>query len=556
MKNIDDQVNCLLVYPEFSQFSFWNTKEAIQTSGAKATTPPLGLLTVAALLPQHWNFRLLDLNAYEFSEEDWAWADLICTGGMLPQQDGTQKVIQRAIKDGKFVCVGGPDPTSQPELYEDADALVLNEGEITIPLWLESWRKGEMRGRFTSESRPDVTQTPIPRYDLVNINDYYYMGVQYARGCPFNCEFCDIIELYGRKPRNKTAQQFVAELQTIYDLGFRGYIEIVDDNFIGNKRNVKRELLPAVIEWQKQNGKPFYFGTEASMNMSDDTKLMELMRDAEFKWVFMGIETPDPDLLMATQKSHNTMRPIVDRVRRIYDYGIIVTAGFIIGFDGEKQGTDASIIKCIEDTGVCMSMVGLLVALPNTQLTDRLIREKRLINMKGEVIDSPKLCVEDVSDGLSMDVVDQTLGGLNYITTRDRIEILEEFANVVKTVYEPRRYFDRALKTARSMKYRFPRLQNWWELKRSLRSLVVMSYRMTINPRSRWLYWRNVFAGILLGGHRFEVVMTLSSVFLHFEKQSQYLLDVLQGQLVKQASLPRQVEAVASEEKVDASSAS
>jgi radical SAM superfamily enzyme YgiQ (UPF0313 family) len=379
-KSPSDPLNCLLVYPEFSQFSFWNTKEAIQTSGAKATTPPLGLLTVAAILPQHWNFKLLDLNAYEFNEADWQWADLICTGGMLPQQQGLLDLLEKANDDGKFICVGGPDPSSQPELYRKADALVLNEGEVTIPQWIAAWEKGDPTGTFSDETKPDISTSPIPRHDLVDINDYYYMGVQYARGCPFNCEFCDIIELFGRKPRHKSPSQFLAELEAIHKTGFRGYIEIVDDNFIGNKRNVKRELLPALIKWQKKNRRPFYFGTEATMNLADDDKLLEMMQKAEFKWVFMGIETPDPDLLVQTQKSHNTMRPIVERVNQIYRYGIIVTAGFIMGFDNEKPNTGASINRCIEDAGICMAMIGLLVALPKTQLTRRLIKENRLMD--------------------------------------------------------------------------------------------------------------------------------------------------------------------------------
>jgi len=542
MKSPNEIVKCLFVYPEFSQFSFWNTKEAIQTSGAKAATPPLGFLTVAALLPQHWEFKVLDLNAYPFNDDDWQWADIIFSGGMLPQQEGIRSIIDRANRDGKFICVGGPDPTSQRDVYKKADALVLDEGELTIPMWLESWEQGQIKGTFTTEEKADISKSPLPRYDLIDINDYYYMGIQYARGCPFNCEFCDIIELFGRKPRQKTPDQFIREMQQLYDIGFRGYIEIVDDNFIGNKRNVKRELLPAVIKWQKENKKPFYFGTEASMNMADDAKLLAQMRDAEFKWVFMGIETPDPDLLMLTQKSHNTMKPIVERVRKIYEYGIIVTAGFILGFDNEKKHMDTAIVKCIEDTGVCMSMIGLLVALPNTQLTRRLQKEKRLMNGRGDIVDDPSIIIEDVRSDLSTDVIDQTLGGLNYVTTRDRVEILEEFANTVKQAYAPKSYFDRALKTARSMNYRFPRRQGWWEFKRSMRSLAVMSWRMTLNPKTRYLYWRNFFLGLILGLHRFEVVMTLSSVFLHFHKQSNYLITVLDKQIIRQASMPRQTE--------------
>ena len=545
MKSPDDKIKCLLVYPEFSTFSFWNTKEAIQTTGAKATTPPLGLLTVAALLPQHWEFRVLDLNATTFIQSDWDWADLIATGGMLPQQKGLLEVIELANKDKKFVIVGGPDATNQPDIYANADARILNEGEITIPLWLSSWRNGESRGIFKTADRPDISQTPIPRYDLINIKDYYYMGVQYARGCPFNCEFCDIIELYGRKPRHKTPEQFVAELQNLYDLGFRGYVEIVDDNFIGNKRNIKRELLPAVIAWQIKNKKPFYFGTEASMNMADDLPLLQQMKEAEFKWVFMGIETPDPDLLNMTQKSQNTIKPITERVRTIYDYGIIVTAGFIIGFDNEKKHMDKAMIACIEDTGICMAMVGLLVALPGTQLSRRLVKEKRLMDMAGNVLDTSYINVAKFSKDTKLGAIDQTIAGLNYITTRDRIEILDEYRNIIRTVYDPKNYFDRALRTAKSMKWRRARRHHLWEQKRTLRALLIMCWRMTKDKKTRWLFWKTALQAILLGLHRYEVVMTLLSIYLHFDKQSNNLLSILADQIKAQASLPRSTQIAA-----------
>jgi radical SAM superfamily enzyme YgiQ (UPF0313 family) len=542
MKNPDDIINCLLVYPEFSAFSFWNVKDAIRDAGAKATTPPLGLLTVAAIFPQHWNFRLLDLNAHTFSEEEWAWADLIATSGMLPQQEGLLAVIERAKKDGKFVVAGGPDPTSQPHIYRDADALVLNEGEITIPAWLDAWRAGNPRGVFQTAEKPDVSQTPIPRFDLINMKDYYYMGVQYARGCPFNCEFCDIIELYGRKPRHKSPEQFLSELQKLYDLGFRGYIEIVDDNFIGNKRNVKRELLPALIEWQKKHRKPFYFGTEASMNLGDDVPLLELMREAQFKSVFMGIETPDPELLEMTQKSQNTVRPITERVHKVYEHGIFVSGGFIMGFDNEKKNMDKSMIACIEDAGICMAMIGLLVALPKTQLTRRLLQEKRLIDMQGNLMTQAAMDTTKIRRDMKSGVVDQTLAGLNFITTRDRCEILAEYGNTVRTVYETRSYFDRALRTARMMRYRKPRLHHPWELKRNLRSMIVMSWRMTLNKKTRWLYWRNFFGGAMLGLYRFEIVMTLMSIYQHFAKQSAYLLGVLDSQMEFQSTLPQKTD--------------
>jgi len=545
MKSPDENINCLLIYPEFSSFSFWNAKEAVKDSGARAMTPPLGLLTVAALFPQNWNFRLVDLNARSFSEEDWLWADLVAASGMLPQQAGLLDIIDRANQDEKFIVVGGPDPTSQPHIYKGADALVLNEGEVTIPIWLESWRKGKPEGTFLNDEKPDISSSPIPRFDLINMSDYFYLGVQYARGCPFNCEFCDIIELYGRKPRHKKPEQLLAELQRIHDLGFRGYIEIVDDNFIGNKRNVKRELLPALIKWQKEKWSPFYFGTEASMNLGDDEPLLEMMRDAGFKSVFMGIETPDPDLLNMTQKSQNTVKPITDRVRKVYEYGIFVSGGFIMGFDNEKKNMDKAMTACIEEASICMAMVGLLVALPNTQLTRRLLKERRLMDMQGNILSTAQMNIAKISRDMDSGVVDQTLAGLNYITTRDRCEILIEYGNTVRCVYATKPYFDRIMRTVKMMRYRRPRLHHPWELKRSLRSLIMMSWRMSRNKDTRWLYWRNFFASLSLGLYRFEIAMTLASIYQHFEKQSNYLLGVLEQQIELQRKLPQKTEALA-----------
>ncbi len=347
--------------------------------GAKTVQPPLGLITVAALLPSQWSIQLVDLNVREITDEEWESADVICVGGMLPQQPCILDIISRANHDGKYVVVGGPDPSSQPEVYSQADALVLGEGENTIPLWLESWRRGEPNGVFESEDKPDITTSPIPRFELLDFSDYVNAGVQFSRGCPFNCEFCDIIELYGRVPRSKTTDQILAELDYLYELGYRGMVDLVDDNFIGNKRIVK-PMLRALAAWCKEKKYPFFFSIEATMNLADDEELLDLMRQADFRFVFMGIETPVPELLALTQKRVNSMKPIVERVNKIYEYGIVVTAGFILGFDNEQRGNDRVMIACIQDTGIVIAMVGLLVALPNTQLTRRLQSERRLIS--------------------------------------------------------------------------------------------------------------------------------------------------------------------------------
>jgi len=535
----DQKLRCLLVQPRFSAFSFWNYIDACKAMGAKTPSPPLGLLTVAAILPQHWEFRLVDLNCDPLTEADWAWADIVCTGGMLPQQSGLLEIIATSKAKGKHVAVGGADPSSQPDLYAHADTLVVGEGESAIPLWLESWRQGQPSGRFTETEKPDVSLSPVPRYDLVNIWNYGQLGVQYSRGCPFNCEFCDIIELFGRKPRSKTPEQILRELDAIKATGYTGSIDIVDDNFIGNKRDVKRNLLPALIEWNKKNKHPFYYCTEASMNLADDDKLLEQMRDADFRVVFMGIETPDPELLLKTQKSQNTVRPIVERVNKCYEYGIVVTAGFILGFDGEKKGMDASMINLIEATGISMAMVGTLVALPNTQLTRRLLKEGRLLSFRGERVHSIDELRKSASSKNSLvEVVDQTIAGLNFVTTRDRVEIQEEYARVVRAIFEPRAYFDRALRVGKQLKGRSKHRAGYYGLKRYTLGFFNIVRQMTANPKTRWLFWRNFFSMLPRGHVAMEQVMRLMGIFYHFQKQTTYMLKTLEKQVENQKKMP------------------
>jgi len=431
-KNPDQPLKCLLVQPRFEATNYWNFVESARAIGARATAPPLGLMTVAALLPQEWHFEIADLNVEPLSETAWQDADIICTGGMLPQQPGILRLIERANTDGKFIAVGGPDPSSQPQIYASADAVVMGEGEATIPMWLESWRKGEPCGRFESPDKPDVTKTPIPRYDLVSFDDYLHVGIQSSRGCPYNCEFCDIIELFGRRPRVKTPEQFVAELERLYQLGYRGWVDFTDDNFIGNRKLIK-PLLHALCDWNKSRNYPFVFSTEASLNLADDKELLELMRDAQFRYVFLGIESPDEETLIHTQKRINTVHPIIERVRTIYDHGISVAAGLIIGFDSDKPGTDGPMVHFIKESGIALSMVGLLSALPNTQLTRRLNKERRLIDSNHQWLRDGGIGYELRSN----ESKDQTLSGLNFVTTRDRVEIYKELRNIIGAVYTP-----------------------------------------------------------------------------------------------------------------------
>ena len=331
-----NECNVLLVYPRFSASSFWNYAVTAEVLGARYPTIPLGLITVAALLPPQWNIRLCNRNTEALKDGDLEWADVVMTGGMLFQQADTLRLIGIARSQGKPIVVGGPDATSSPHIYAAANFLVLGEAESIIETFIAAWNKGDRSGIFTAPKfTADVTKSPIPRFDLLKLKDYLFVGVQFSRGCPFNCEFCDIIELYGRSPRTKSTQQMLAELDALYELGYRGHVDFVDDNLIGNKKAV-RAFLPHLKAWQQAHDFPFEFSTEASINIADDEALLELMRNCGFFAIFVGIESPDPKTLVAMQKKQNTRRNLVDSVQRIYGAGMMVTAGFILGFDSES----------------------------------------------------------------------------------------------------------------------------------------------------------------------------------------------------------------------------
>src|SRR3984893_17346862 len=311
-----NRVRVLMLYPRFVADTFWSFAESCKLMGARRPTAPLGLITVAAMLPASWEVRLVDCNTQALDEADLAWADVIFTGGMLPQQADTLRLIELCHAHGKPVVVGAPDATSSPHIYAAADFRVLGEAESVINDFVAAWRAGARSGIFTAPKfQADVTKTPVPRFDLLKLDHYLYIGVQYSRGCPFLCEFCDIIELYGRVPRTKTPAQMLAELDALYALGYRGHLDCVDDNLIGNKKAVKA-FLPHLIEWQKKHKYPFMLSTEASLNLSDDLPLLNLMKEANFFAVFVGIESPDDETLVHTQKKQNTRRSISDSVKR------------------------------------------------------------------------------------------------------------------------------------------------------------------------------------------------------------------------------------------------
>jgi len=500
------------VQSQFSEYSFWNYVDVCKIVGAKYPAAPLGLMTVAALLPQQWEFRLIDENVELLLDEYFEWADIVCTGGMLPQQKGILSVIDKAHSHGCPVVAGGPDPTSQPELYNSADFLVLGEGEVSIPLFIKDLEKGLKSGKYISAERADMTKTVVPRFDLIKFKDYLQVGMQYSRGCPFNCEFCDIIELYGRKARTKTPKQILKELKTLFDLGYRGHIDFVDDNFIGNKKNVKT-VLTDIREWSKANNYQFYFSTEASMNLVDDEELLQLMKDVDFRFVFLGIETPEKDVLKSINKKINLNRSISEVVDKISSYGMIVNAGFIIGFDNENKRTAGNMIKCIQDSGISMAMVGKLYALPNTQLTRRLKIEGRLFENGSTLRDAHTQ-------------IDQTSSSLNFITSRPRADILRDYIDVVEYIYRPGNYYKRVIHTGLTLKPDNKYKPDVVTVLKTMKSFIKLCLKAGFNKKTGWLYWKMLFTVLLRNPKAIEAAVSLAAMYIHFNKQTQFIIDL------------------------------
>jgi len=516
----------LLVYPEFRSASFWNYREVCELVGARYPAAPLGLCTVAALLPQEWEIRLVDRNVEQLEDRDLDWAELVFTGGMLPQQLDCLELIHLARGKGKTVVVGGPDATSSPHVYREANHLVLGEGEVTLPEFLQDLRTGTARAVYQRAEHADVQASPTPRFDLIKFDRYNHIGVQWCRGCPFNCEFCDITELFGRKPRPKRNAQALRELQTLYDLGYRGHVDLVDDNFIGNKKMVK-QFLPELKRWQAEHDWPFEFSTEASLNLADDEELMTMMQDVGFFAIFAGIESPDEATLQAMQKRQNTRRSIVESVRTIYRHGMFVNAGFILGFDTERGDVAPGIVACIEDAAIPVAMVGLLYALPNTQLTRRLAAEGRL---------HAGFDVQPVGEG------DQCTAGLNYDACRPRIDILRDYLTVVETVYAPERYFGRVRRVAGmlngarrryspSLRYRLRELRGFWRMAR----------RLGFNRETRSAFWGTFYHTLRSNPGAIRYAGAMVALYLHFGPFAQYVAERLRVAIAREGRSPSPV---------------
>jgi radical SAM superfamily enzyme YgiQ (UPF0313 family) len=509
------KLRVLLIYPLFPK-SFWSFDKAVELIGRKVSLPPLGLVTVAAILPQTWEFRLVDRNVVPETEADWEWADLVILSGMIVQKADMLHLIAEAKRRGIPVAAGGPSVTSTPEYAQKAgiDFLILDEGEITLPLFVEALERGETSGIFRSNGeKPDVTTTPIPRYDLLDLTAYTDMSVQFSRGCPFQCEFCDIIVLYGRKPRTKNPAQLLAELQTLYDLGWHYSVFVVDDNFIGNKRNVKL-LLKELAPWMKEHDYPFTLITEASVDLAQDDELLELMMAANFSSVFLGIETPDTDSLEMTKKFQNTRDSLIEAVMKINRVGLRVMAGFIIGFDGEKPGAGDRIIHFVEETAIPFAMFSMLQALPNTALWTRLQNEGRLLAETNEVAGN------------------QT-NLMNFIPTRPIEDLAREYVRCFWELYEPHRYLGRVYRHHLQMKpkphkkkFKIPELM-------ALRALSIIVWRQGIKRNTRFQFWQQIFLLLQKNPGVFLSYLTTCANLEHFIEYREIVRDEIEEQLAE-----------------------
>lgn len=409
-------MNILLVYPEHPA-TFWSFKHALKFVHKKSNLPPLGVITVAALLPDEWNKKVVDMNTDRLKDRDIQWADYVFISAMNIQRDSTRQVIDRCKAFGKKTVGGGPLFTAEHENYDDVDHLLLYEGEICIPIFLEDLAKGEAKHLYDWERYPELTETPIPAWGLLDIHKYMMLSLQYSRGCPFHCDFCNVVSLFGHSPRTKTTPQIIEELEAIHKLGWRGGIFFVDDNFIGNKKKLKQEVLPALAAWMREKQYPFTFFTEASINIADDEELMNLMADAGFDNVFIGIETVDEDSLAECNKVQNTKRDLVECVRIIQQHGMQVQGGFILGFDNDKPSIYRRMVNFIQQSGIVTAMVGMLNAPKGTKLYERMEQEGRLLkDFSGTNTDvnfQPKMAIEELEAGYS-DVVHSIYSPKNY----------------------------------------------------------------------------------------------------------------------------------------------
>jgi radical SAM superfamily enzyme YgiQ (UPF0313 family) len=484
----------LLVYPQYPD-TFWSFKHALKFVSKKAAFPPLGLLTVAAMLPGGWEKKLVDMNVTRLNDDDIKWADYVFISAMVVQQDSVKEVITRCRRLNTRIVAGGPLFTTGYEDFNGVDHFILGEAEVTLPLFLEDLDKGCARHVYASDKRPEISKTPIPLWSLINMKVYSSMSVQYSRGCPFNCDFCDIILLNGHTPRTKDREQLLAELDELYRRGWRDSVFVVDDNFIGNKRKLKLDILPAIIEWRKGKQYPLPLFTESSINLADDEELMTLMVAAGFNTVFIGIETPNEESLVECAKMQNQNRDLVASVKKIQNYGMEVQGGFIVGFDSDPLNIFRNQIIFIQKSGIVTAMVGLLNAPPGTRLYQRLKNENRLVK---------------AFTGNNTDC------SLNFIPKMNYETLIDGYKHILKTIYSPRQYYER-VKTF-LMEYK-PRRGTAGRLQsHHIRPFFKSIWFLGIREKGRRYYWKLFLSTLLKQPRKFPISISLSVYGYHFRK--------------------------------------
>ncbi|MFN3872469.1 MAG: B12-binding domain-containing radical SAM protein [Ignavibacterium sp.] len=484
----------LLVYPE-TPATYWSFKDALKFISKKAAEPPLGLITVAAMLPSDWEKKLIDMNVSKLKDEDLLWADYVFIGAMNVHLNSFREIVRRCNKLGIKVVAGGPLATTQFADLLGVDHFVLNEAEITLPMFLEDLKEGDPRPVYYSDEFPDISLTPVPLFELLDIKKYASMSVQYSRGCPYDCEFCSITMLNGRKPRTKSAEQFIRELNRLLELGYKGSISVVDDNFIGNKRKLKDEFLPALINWSKEHNYIFNFITEVSINLADDDELMNMMIEAGFNSIFVGIETPNSDSLAECGKAQNLRRNLVDSVKKLQRAGFLVSGGFIVGFDNDTEKVFDEQFQFIQQSGITNAMVGLLNAPTGTRLYKRMKTEGRLL---------------DMFSGNNMDASINFIPKMNYKT------LIRGYSNLLHTIYSQKEYFRRVNEFLNE--YRTPKWQTGKISLREIKAFFRLIWLLGIVEKGKKYFWKLLFLSVFKYPKKFTTAMTLAVYGYHFRR--------------------------------------
>ncbi len=510
----------LLVQPKFP-VTFWSFKYALDFVDKKVCNPPLGLLTVAAMLPEAWEKRLIDLNIRPLSEDDLLWCDYLFISAMDIQRESVKQIIQQAHEAHVKIVAGGPLFTGEYNNFPEVDHFILNEGEITLLQFLEDLAAGHPQRLYRTDQFADIRRSPTPLWELLDFDAYDSMAVQFSRGCPFNCEFCNVTALLGHRPRTKSAPQLIHELDKLYQSGWRRNIFIVDDNFIGNKKQLKEEILPALINWRKDKV-GCNFITEASINLADDDDLIAMMVAAGFINVFIGIETPDEESLAECHKSQNRSRTLLDDIHKLQNSGLNVMAGFIVGFDNDKPSIFDRQIQFIQESGIIVAMVGLLQAPFGTQLYDRLQKEGRILDeMTGDNAD----------------------GTTNIITRMDPRVLSQGYKHVIQEIYSPGNFYSRIKTFLRIYRpKKSPVHMEVQEIKAFLRSIL----RLGILGKERWHFWNLFFWTLLHFPTRMPLAITLTIYGYHFGRIAEKTLRTIPIRSASQRALdPKAVSSVA-----------